>query len=60
MGITASSFKLRANDPEGRKAISYQPAYLPPLLFILTMIKKGDDPTHVWHAKMVLEFFLLK
>jgi len=25
MGITASRFKLRANAPEGRKAISYQP-----------------------------------
>jgi len=25
-------------------------AYVP-LLFILTMLQKGDDPVHVWHAK---------
>jgi len=25
-------------------------AYVP-FLFILTMLQKGDDPTHVWHAK---------
>jgi hypothetical protein len=29
MGITASSFKLRANDPEGRKANSYQRKRIP-------------------------------
>ncbi len=34
-------------------------AYLPPLLFILTMIKKGDSPSHVWHAKNGAGVFVL-